>query len=63
MYIVLCSAFNFRLFSFIVCMIWLVPRRLCAEKKNGRVREKGDAKEGETSGRLCFQDGGVLNGG
>ena len=41
----------------------LVPRRLSRCESGGRAREKEKGKGCETSGRFCFQDGRVFNGG
>ena len=40
-----------------------VPRRLSPCERGGRARDEGKGKGCETSGRFCFQDGGVFNGG
>ena len=41
----------------------LVPRRLSRCERGGRARDEGKGKGCETSGRFCFQDGGMFNGG
>ena len=43
--------------------VCLVPRRLSRCERGGRAREEGKGKGCETSGRFCFQDGGMFNGG
>ena len=41
----------------------LVPRRLSRCERGGRAREEVKGKGCEASGRFCFQDGGMFNGG
>ena len=57
---IMCHRSNNAIFKHLV---GLVPRRLSRCESSGRAREEGKGKGCETSGRFCFQDGGMFDGG